>query len=47
MSNLTRGVGADAPYTEYCLDIYLIRFVSRNCLRHNNVIDFTRNVLDL
>jgi len=40
-------VTADAPYPKYCLDIYLIRFVSRNCLRHNDVIDFAGNVFDL
>ena len=35
-------VTADAPYPEYCLDIYLIRFVSPKCLSHNDVIDFTK-----
>ena len=38
-------VTADAHYPEYY--IYFIRFVSRNCLRHNDVIAFKRNVFDL
>ena len=36
-----------ADTTIYCLDIYLIRLVSRNCLRHNDLIDFIRNEFDL